>query len=181
MRQTPVSCAAGVKPASRPTVFSMALTGISGPDPQPDRAAPATTSTNCCIPPRRAVKMGRRFAILPFWTSSSLQRPASFFMRCQHAPRERAVLLLHLHQPGQHGAGTELGRVAAINAAQQRIGEPIHGFPDRSGVPPTRQPIRRLVAGAGRMQKLHPHANLGAKTEQAGQSRGNQLGWGSGT
>ncbi len=96
-------------------------------------------------------------------------------VRRQHAARERAVLRLHLHQARQHGLRAQLRGVAAVDAAQQRIGETVHGFAAKM---PLHQRGYGLIAivGARRQQQLKRHPHLGGNTEEPRHRRRRQLG-----
>ena len=82
-------------------------------------------------------------------------------MRRQHAAGQRAVLGFHLHQAGQDGAGAQFGGVAAIDAGEERIGEPVHGFGAKVALHQRGDSFVGQAAGARRVQQLQRHANFG--------------------
>ena len=49
-------------------------------------------------------------------------------MSGEHAAGEGAVFGLHLDELGEDGAGAELGCVAAIDAAEEWVGEAVDGL-----------------------------------------------------
>ena len=97
-----------------------------------------------------------------------------FLVRRQHGPAQAAVLFFHLDEARQHGARAQLAGIAAIDARQQRIGEPIDNL--RSEVPLHELRDGFIVLhGPRRMQQLPRHAELGAPGEQRRQRRRDQL------
>ncbi len=136
-------------------------------------------SINCCIPPRRAVKIdlgadARRLCIPVFW-GSGLGACAHLAVRCQHAPGERTVLRLHLDQARQHSTRTQLGCVAAVNAGEQRIGKPIDGFSAEMALDQRGDSFIGQAARARQDEAVPKPFDLGRKAEQSSKGCGNQL------
>ena len=95
--------------------------------------------------------------------------------RCQHAARQAAVLLRQFDEPRQNRRDAQLPRIAAIDAAEQRLGQIVNRF---LPVVFTHEIGHRFVARLHlrRAQQFHSHADLRRRTQQAGRHQRQNLG-----
>ena len=132
-----------------------------------------SASTSCCMPPRSAVKMAAPLLdpLDELFDRARILRCAANMPRVSE-PYCRSISTMR----GKHGLRAELRRIAAVDSAEQRIGEAIDRFATESAARQAQRQIHRWRAGRGGCSSSSAMRTLVRRLKSRVSAVGNELG-----